>query len=126
MRGLLVPLDIEPLPPPEVADPAPLPPELEPPRAVALPPVDEPLPVGRRLSCASAGAARASARSAVSEILVDACMAEPRAVNGATLLPEGSLQTTRISSGFQGLRFRARPDPMTASSSIGSTRQQVD
>jgi hypothetical protein len=75
IRGLLVPLDIE--PPLEEADPALLPPELDPPRAVALPPVDEPLPVGRRLSCASAGAASASARSAVTEILVDACMAEP-------------------------------------------------
>jgi hypothetical protein len=62
--------------PPEVDEPALLPPELEPPRDVALPVVEPPV-VGRRLSCAMAGTASASVRSALRETLVDACMANP-------------------------------------------------
>jgi hypothetical protein len=107
---LLPPDDTE---PPLDEEPPLLPPELEPPRDVALPPVDEPLPVGRRASWASAGVASASVISAVRETLVDARIAEPRAVNRATLLPEGFLKTTPNSSGFQGQPWPGRPAART-------------
>jgi len=52
--------------PPLVLDePALLPPVEPPPRDVALPPVDEPLEVGRRVSCANAGTASASVKRAL-------------------------------------------------------------
>ena len=75
--------------------------ELDPPRGAALLPDEEEPDDGRRASCAMTGVASASAITAVSESLTDACMAEPRALNNATLLPEETLQTTPIFRMFQ-------------------------